>query len=104
LILLFGQPLTRFRLALLPVLRVQIEPDLFRSSIAIEIGSPDDRYNDLMPRLEDYRRWGVPNVWLVDPFLKRRYEYTDAGVLQHPSFRLPEFDFKITSQELFKDV
>jgi len=72
--------------------------------IVIEIVSPDDRYGRLTHRLEDYRRWGVPHVWLVDPQLKRLYEYTDAGLLQHPSLRLPEFDFEIGAQELFKDI
>ncbi len=105
-------------------LRVQIEPLLFRiidvavyldsrpegryatspAYVAIEIVSPDDRYSELTQRLEDYRGWGVPHVWLVDPQLKRLYEYTDAGLLQHACLRLAEFDFEISSQELFKDV
>ncbi len=72
--------------------------------IVIEIVSPDDRYGRLTHRLEDYRRWGVPHVWLVDPQLKRLYEYTDAGLLQYPSLRLPEFDFELSAQELFKDI
>jgi Uma2 family endonuclease len=68
--------------------------------VAIEIVSPDDRTD----RLEDYRRWGVPHVWLVDPQLKRLYEYTEAGLLQYPALRLSEFDFEISTQELFKDL
>jgi len=54
--------------------------------------------------LEDYRRWGVRHIWLVDPQLKRLYEYSQAGLLQYPNLRLPEFDFEISSQELFKDI
>jgi Uma2 family endonuclease len=72
--------------------------------IAIEIASPDDRRGRLKERLEDYRRWGVPHVWLVDPQRKCLYEYTEAGLLQHPSLKLPEFDFEISSEELFKDI
>jgi Uma2 family endonuclease len=91
----------RAKLELLPELRVRIEPEVFRvvdlaiyrdrrpegryatepAFIAIEIVSPDDNYNNLTQRLEDYRRWGVPHVWLVDPWLKRLYEYTEAGLL-----------------------
>lgn len=124
LILLFGALLPRVRLTLLPELRVQIEPKLFRvvdlaiyrgerpegryatspAYVAIEIVSPDDSYNNLTQRLEDYRRWGVPHVWLVDPWLKRLYEHTDAGLLQHPNLRLPEFDFAIAAEDLFKTV
>src|SRR5580658_6398880 len=39
--------------------------------VALEVVSPDDLFSPLMRRLEDYRRWGVPHVWLVDPELKR---------------------------------
>jgi Uma2 family endonuclease len=119
--ILFAKLLDRVQLSLMSELQVQIEPGLFRVAdfvvtrgplpegryatepalVVVEIVSPDDLYNNLIPRLEDYRRWGVPNVWLVDPLLKRLYAYTDAGLLRHPSLRLPEFDFEIASQELF---
>jgi Uma2 family endonuclease len=124
LVLLFGGLLPRIHLTLLTEPRMQIEPDLFRVPdfavyqgarpegrygtrppfVAVEIVSPDDRYSDLTERLEDYRRWGVKHVWLVDPQRKRFHEYTEAGLLQHASLRLPEFDFEISSEELFKDV
>jgi Uma2 family endonuclease len=124
LILLFAPLISRFGLLLRPELRVQIGPRRFRvvdlavfqgarpegryatmpALVVIEIISPDDRYGRLTHRLEDYRRWGVPHVWLVDPELKRLYEYSEAGLLQFPALRLPEFDFEISAQELFKDL
>jgi Uma2 family endonuclease len=124
LIMMFAPLMSRFRLVLLPELRVRVDPRRFRvvdlavyrdsrpegryaatpAFVAIEIVSPDDRHSELTERLEDYRRWGVPHVWLVDPQLKRVYEYTEAGLLQFPALRLPEFDFEISTQELFKDV
>jgi Uma2 family endonuclease len=122
--ILFAPLLTRFRLILMSELRVQIEPRRFRvvdfavyrdarpagryastpAFVAVEIVSPDDRYGRLTERLEDYRRWGVQHVWVVDPQLKRVYEYSEAGLLQHASLHLSEFDFEISAQELFKDV
>jgi Uma2 family endonuclease len=124
LVLLFGRLLPKVHLTIFTEPRLQIEPDLFRVAdfavcqgprpeerypttpvfVAIEIVSPDDRYSELTQRLEDYRRWGVPHIWLVDPQLKRLYEYSQAGLLQYPNLRLPEFDFEISSQELFKDI
>jgi Uma2 family endonuclease len=124
LIVLLARLLPRVQLTLITEPRLQIESDLYRVAdvavyqgprpegrygttppyIGIEIVSPDDRYNDLTERLEDYRRWGVPHIWLVDPQRKRLSEYTEAGLLQHASLKLPEFDFEISSQELFKDV
>ncbi len=122
--ILFAPLLARVRLILMSELRVQVGPRRFRvidfaayrdarpegryattpAFVAIEIVSPDDRRGRLKERLEDYRRWGVPHVWLVDPQRKRLYEYTEAGLLQFPALRLPEFDFEISAQELFKDV
>jgi Uma2 family endonuclease len=111
-------------LVMMSELRVRIQPQLFRvvdvavyrgarpegrygtspAYLAIEIVSPDDRHSELAERLDDYRRWGVPHAWLVDPQLKRVYEYTEAGLLQFPALRLPEFDFEISAHELFKDI
>jgi len=124
LILLFQELKLRVKLFLLPELRVRIEPKLFRvvdvavyrdklpegrfgiepAFIAIEIVSPDDNYHNLTQRLEDYRRWGVPHVWLIDPRLKRLYECSEAGLLQQSALRLPEFDFSIASEDVFKDI
>ena len=62
------------------------------------------RHQNLTQRLEDYRRWGVPHVWLIDPWLRRLYEHTEAGLLQRDSLALPDFDFAISSKELFATV
>jgi Uma2 family endonuclease len=124
LVILFARLLPKVHLTLFTEPRLQIEPVRFRVAdfavfrgarpegryattppfVAVEIVSPDDRYSELTHRLEDYRRWGVQHVWLVDPELKRLYEYSEAGLLQFPSLRLPEFDFEISAQELFKDL
>jgi len=122
--ILFAPLRERARLILMSELRVRIEPDLFRvidfavyrdrrpegrygtspAFIAIEIVSPDDSYNNLTQRLDDYRRWGVPHVWLVDPWLKRLYESTEAGLLQRSSFTLPDFDFTLSAEDVFRDI
>ena len=124
LILLFAPLMSPFGLLLQPELRMRVAPRRFRvvdfavfrnarpegryaempPLVAVEIMSPDDRLGKMKVRLEDYRRWGVPHVWLVDPRRKRLYEYTEAGLLQQVSLRLTEFDFEISALELFKDV
>jgi Uma2 family endonuclease len=35
--------------------------------IAIEVLWTDDRLTAVREKLEEYRAWGVPHVWLVDP-------------------------------------
>jgi Uma2 family endonuclease len=41
--------------------------------IVIEILSPDDRMGDVIDKLEEYRRFGVPYVWLANPQSRKLY-------------------------------
>lgn len=68
--------------------------------IAIEILSPDDRMNDVTSKLGEYKNWGVPHVWLVDPHGKRMYT-CDQGLAEVPSLRIPELGLELTSSTLF---
>ena len=68
--------------------------------VAIEIVSPDDRHEDIMKRLEEFRAWGVPHVWLVDPGMGRMYVYSDGGLTAVAAFELPEFSVQIAAEEV----
>ncbi len=46
-----------------PAERVPTTPPL----VAIEIVSADDRYTNMVKKLQEYEAWGVPNIWVVDP-------------------------------------
>jgi Uma2 family endonuclease len=72
--------------------------------VVIEILSKDDRHSDLMQKLEEYRTWGVPNIWIVDPATKRFGIYTDFGLQNVSSFSLPDYPFQLTQPELFADL
>lgn len=69
--------------------------------IAIEILSPDDRLGEVREKLEEYRTWGVPHVWLVDP-RSRRFYTCDAGFTETSSLRVPELGIEMTPQDLFR--
>jgi len=103
--------------------RLKIAPDVFRIPdvsvfaepisqdvpdtpplVVIEILSKDDRYVDLMEKLEEYRKWGVPHIWVIDPVSKRFSIYTDLGLQNISSFALAEYAFQLTPGELFADV
>ena len=68
--------------------------------IAIEITSPDDRLGETLKKLEDYRRWGVTHIWLIDPVEKTFFAYDAAGLHPVPQFDLPEYSFAITLADL----
>ena len=70
----------------------------------MEILSKDDRHTDLMQKLEEYRTWGVPNIWIVDPATKRLSVYTELGLQNVSSFNLAGYPFQLTQPELFADL
>ena len=72
--------------------------------LVIEILSPDDRYHDVVEKLEEYRVWGVPNIWVVDPLAKRFAVYTDWGLQNVSSFALADYPFELTPGVLFSDL
>jgi Uma2 family endonuclease len=69
--------------------------------IAVEILSPDDRLNAVRDKLEEYKSWGVPHVWLVDPHSRRMYT-CEAGLTEVPSLRIPELGVEVTPDEMFE--
>jgi Uma2 family endonuclease len=84
----------------LPQERVPSTPPL----LAIEILSKDDRHYDLMEKLEEYRVWGIPNIWVVDPLAKRFAIYTELGLQYVSSLALAGYPFELTPSVLFSDL
>jgi Uma2 family endonuclease len=50
--------------------------------ICIEILSKDDRLRDMQERVDEYLNFGVPNVWILDPVLRKAYVCTQLGFLE----------------------
>ncbi len=68
--------------------------------VAIEILSLDDKLKDVREKLEIYKTWGVPHVWLVDPHSRRMYT-CDAGLTEMPTLRIPELNIELRPAEAF---
>ena len=69
--------------------------------VAIEVLSPDDRMKEVTAKLEVYRQWGVPNIWLIDPYSKRLYVYDDSGLHEVTAYALPEYEVMLPAGEIF---
>jgi Uma2 family endonuclease len=50
--------------------------------LCIEILSRDDRMTEMQERIQDYLRFGVRYVWVLDPRVKRAFSFTGRGVSQ----------------------
>jgi Uma2 family endonuclease len=119
LILFFG--LLRSRLSLYPCVetRMRLRPDLVLipgvavfypselarisetpSLIVIEVLSLDDRRPLVRQKLQEYRAWGVPHVWLVDPHERRLFSL-DENLIEKHSLAVPELDIELLPRNVF---
>ena len=84
----------------LPERQVPDQPPL----VVVEIPSKDDRHLDLMQKLEEYREWGVPHIWVIDPATKRFSMYSELGLQNVSSLGLSDYPFQLTPAELFANL
>ena len=69
--------------------------------VAVEILSLDDRLAEVRDKLEEYKTWGVPHVWLVDPHSRRMYTY-QAGLIELPALQISELGVEVTGRDIFE--
>jgi Uma2 family endonuclease len=72
---------TRFRVPDVVVATHRPRGRIFREPpfLCIEILSPEDRVSRTEEKIDDYLRFGVAYVWLIDPRQKRAWSYTRDG-------------------------
>jgi Uma2 family endonuclease len=85
------QPLTELRVRVAPgkfrvpdVVASEIplpEEEVFTTPpyLCVEVMSPDDTISDMQDRLDDYLKFGVPNIWVIDPWRHRGWSITAEG-------------------------
>jgi len=104
-----------------PEQRVQVSPTRFRIPdvcivlgepigqilreppfITIEILSPDDRLSRMQERMDDYLKFGVPNVFLLDPESRKAWRYTPGAIVEVPELRTENPSMVVPLAELFE--
>jgi Uma2 family endonuclease len=68
--------------------------------VVAEVLSLDDRLTAVREKLEEYKGWGVPHVWLVDPHGKRLY-LCDKGLMEVTSLQIIELGIEILPIQIF---
>ncbi len=93
----------RYRVADLAVFQGRPAEDVPSSPplVAIEILSPDDRFAEILTKLEEYRVWGVAHVWFVNPISRKLYVYS-AGLSEVATLSLPEYGVEIEAAGVFR--
>jgi Uma2 family endonuclease len=97
---------TRFRI---PDVCVTLGPkpteQIFRTPplLAIEVLSKKDRKRDTLEKIDDYLRFGVRYVWVIDPRSQEGWAHTAAGI-QHATdgiLRTQNPDLELPLPEIF---
>jgi len=48
--------------------------------LAIEILSPEDETADVLAKVADFLRFGIPHIWIVDPYKRTLQEADHEGI------------------------
>jgi len=107
-------------------IRVQVRPDRYRipdvvivrggrppgriitgpPEVAVEVLSSEDRAADIQDKIDDYLRFGVSAVWIIDPERQRAWIHTPSGA--HESMdrvlRNPAGDLEVPLSAVFPNI
>ena len=97
---------TRFRVPdVTVVIASQVQGEIFMSPphLCIEVLSKDDTLDYMQEKIDDYLRFGVPYVWIINPRLRKSYVATREGVVEAESGILETSDpaIQVPTAELF---
>jgi Uma2 family endonuclease len=68
--------------------------------VVVEILFNEDRMAAVRSKLDEYHTWGLPHVWLVDPYLRKLYTCDDR-LTEVATFRIPELDLELRPTQIF---
>jgi Uma2 family endonuclease len=97
---------TRFRIPDVTVVKTsQFQGEIFKNPphLCIEVLSKDDTMLYMQEKIDDYLRFGVPYIWIINPRLRKGYIATKAGMVEAESGVLTtsDPDIRVPVAELF---
>jgi Uma2 family endonuclease len=74
--------------------------------IAVEILSPEDRLSAFQEKAAQYSRFGIENIWVIDPEPRLAYRYSSAGLeeVHTGELAVPETSIRVVLSELFAEL
>lgn len=100
---------SRIRVPDVCVVRGKIpEPEILGTPpyIVIEVLSPEDGWSDMAERIEDYVRFGIENIWIIDPVRRRAWRTTGTEREEAVGLVLTTADGEVTLPlgEVFAEI
>ena len=72
--------------------------------IAIEVLSPDDRHTRMQARIDDFRAFGVKDVWVVDPIERVGWNCSTGNWIAQERFEVTGTPIYLSLTELFQKI
>lgn len=74
--------------------------------VAIEILSPEDSLTAMQAKAEEYRDFGVENIWIIDPGTRIAFRYTGASLeeVRAGELTVPGTPIRVVLAELFSEL
>ena len=74
--------------------------------IAIEVLSPEDTLRALQAKSEEYRSFGIENIWIIDPEKRQVCCSTTAGLelVESGELTVPETPIRVVLSEMFAEL
>ncbi|HYK36375.1 Uma2 family endonuclease [Alloacidobacterium sp.] len=98
---------TRFRVADVCVISSSAprEQIIMTAPLAvIEILSPDDRVSRYRRRLDDYRKMGVKNIWVIDPAARKGFDCSTGDWIETSDFAAAGTPVELHLDTIFADI
>jgi len=72
--------------------------------IAVEVISPEDKKPKMQEKIEDYRKFGIPNIWYVDPLKRTGWNCSGGDWIQTERFEVADTSIYLDMATLFQEV
>ncbi len=99
----------RFRVPDVLVMRAGQKFDRYLTQpplIAIEILSPEDSLRAIQAKAAEYRRFGIENIWIIDPEPRIAYCYSDSALeeVRTGDLSVPGTSIRVALDEMFAEL
>jgi Uma2 family endonuclease len=72
--------------------------------IVIEVLSAEDRQSKVQEKIDDYRRFQVPHIWVVDPAKRVGWDCSDGNWLRKGRFEVVGSPIYLELDDLFREL
>lgn len=83
-----------------PIEQIFTQPPL----LCIEVLSPEDRVSGVDERIEDFLRFGVKSVWVIDPKKQSGWDCSSGSWVRTSQFTVPGTPIQLVLSELFTSM